>query len=247
MTTNVVDALEYITAKSTNIKKQGWNNIGFYMDELKQIETKELLKQIEDVLYVNKTYADPLFAIWKDAFDPAVKMPKLNENWKSAYSEKFPELSDVVQTATTSKDEKTVAAYVTVANTYYSMRTQNRMHPHCICNIAAPFIRKQLHKEGKTFITKDNINPIQQRMDAIVTAMNAYRLQGLDLALKNAGLDFCPSFEAALATENEVNEIKEDILCGNKDFSAYRDFLRLHLGVEKFNEFVDEYNNGKAK
>lgn len=243
--TNTVDAIKYITEKA--VQKNGWHFIEEYSDELRQIKTVELMNQIEDIFFANKVCANPAYSFWSKNLDARIKMPKLVANWKAAYIEKFPELAEVIQNATTNKNEMFAKAYAVFADTYYAMKTHNRVHPHPICSIAMPFIRMQLRREGKTFTTKDKVNPIQERMDAIVTAANAYRLHGFDLALKNAGFDFGVSFEAALAPENDVNNVKEEVLNGTVDFASQKDFLRLHLGVEEFNKFVDEYNNGTAK
>ena len=104
-----------------------------------------------------------------------------------------------------------------------------------------PAVRKYLRSQGKSFVTKDGVNPQQEYMDELTNILNGPRFAGLEAFLakiglnEKAGLDYFPD-DAAIAA------IKEDIFSGAKAFGPSAGTLLYVLGVEEYNRFVKQYN-----
>lgn len=106
---------------------------------------------------------------------------------------------------------------------------------------AVRVIRLHIRAQGKSFVTKDGVNPCESYMTSLTTALNAPRFAGLDEWLKGVG---CKGIDLSrLPTEEYVETLKTDILNGDKHMTDYnRGILLVCLGVDGYNAFVREYN-----
>ena len=106
---------------------------------------------------------------------------------------------------------------------------------------AVRVIRLHIRAQGKSFITKNGVNPCESYMTSLTTALNAPRFAGLDEWLKGVG---CKGIDLSrMPTEECVAQLKTDILNGDKHMTDYnRGILLVCLGVDGYNAFVREYN-----
>jgi hypothetical protein len=111
---------------------------------------------------------------------------------------------------------------------------------------ATKLARLQLRAEGKSFVTPTNgVNPLTERVAPVVVALNAPACEGLEAALRKLGSSMADVERAALLAR--VAEWRTAILAGEKngeDIERVLGKLAVGLGVEAYNRFVDEYNNG---
>ena len=114
----------------------------------------------------------------------------------------------------------------------------------CMQKYAIKPIRKHIRSQGKSFVTKDGVNPCETYMTALTTALNAPRFAGLDAWYKSVGLAGVDL--SALPSEAEVAELKREVLDGEKDMTTRNQaILYVCLGVDGYNAFVKEYNGDK--
>ena len=118
-------------------------------------------------------------------------------------------------------------------------------HKRAIQSLAVKGVKKALRRQGKSFVTKDGINPCEKYLTALNVALNAPRLEGLDAWLKDLG--FAKGFDtSSLPSEREVESLKEKILDGDVDLTeAMKTQMYICLGVDGYNAFVKEYNGDK--
>ena len=104
-------------------------------------------------------------------------------------------------------------------------------------------VRAYLRGQGKSFVTKDGVNPCATVMAELVAALNAPRLNGVNEWLEKVGATDGRIDVSKLPTDEEVAQLKEDILNGDKDMNVdYEFILKVCLGVEGYNSFVREFN-----
>jgi hypothetical protein len=114
-----------------------------------------------------------------------------------------------------------------------------------IKELAAPFVKRALRAEGKSFVTKDGVNPIEIRMKPVVDALNAPKLQGLEAALRGIGVDI-PDIERTPAIWDAITEKKNAIFYGDRPANPPLDGgIVLLLGPDGYNAWVKEFNEGK--
>lgn len=107
--------------------------------------------------------------------------------------------------------------------------------------LAAKGIRKALRRQGKSFVTKDGVNPCETALSALNSALNAPRLAGTGEWLAEFG--FADNFAVSLPSEAQVAKLKERVLDGDEELtSRNKALLYVCLGVEGYNAFVKEYN-----
>lgn len=101
--------------------------------------------------------------------------------------------------------------------------------------------KKMLRKMGKSFVTKNGVNPCEELVSGLTAALNAPRFAGLDAWLKGVGYKGVDL--SRLPSEAVVAKLREDIVNGDKEMS-HRDKAVLYvcLGVDGYNAFVREYN-----
>lgn len=99
-------------------------------------------------------------------------------------------------------------------------------------------------KHGMSFVTKNGVNPLKTYMDDLSTALDAPRLGNINelmAKINRPDVVFDMSF---LPDDTWVEETKNKVLIDDIPFEPVKNKLRLCLGVEEYNKFVDLYNNG---
>jgi hypothetical protein len=105
-------------------------------------------------------------------------------------------------------------------------------------------VKRHLRSQGKSFVTKNGVNPCGEYMVGLTEALNAPRFAGLDAWLKSIGLKGVDL--SKMPSEEEVAKLKEAILFGDRDMdNRAKAILNACLGVDGYNEFVKEYNGDK--
>lgn len=106
----------------------------------------------------------------------------------------------------------------------------------------AKIVRKYLYDHGKSFVTKDGVNPCEAYLSELSGAINAPRLAGLNEWLSKMGCSY--GFDLSfLPSEEEIAQLKMDIITGEKDIDEWNKvLLYFGLGVEGYNAFVKKYN-----
>lgn len=106
-----------------------------------------------------------------------------------------------------------------------------------------PEIKKWLRKSGKSFITKeDGVNPVQEEIGVLQTALSTSKFVGLREWVAKIWPDY-QWIEPTWKSDEEINQLKEDVFYGQKDFDTYvKIILQSHLGTDAYNAFVEEYN-----
>ena len=102
-------------------------------------------------------------------------------------------------------------------------------------------IRRWLRSQGKSFVSKNGVNPCEEHLSALTAALNAPRLAGLNKWLKDFG---CAEIDLSkLPDAAAVNALKESVLYGDRKMDAAASAtLYVCLGVDGYNAFVKEYN-----
>jgi len=107
--------------------------------------------------------------------------------------------------------------------------------------LAAKGIRKALRRQGKSFVTKDGVNPCETALSALNSALNAPRLAGTGEWLAEFG--FADSFAVSLPPEAQIAKLRERVLDGDEELTPRnKALLYVCLGVDGYNVFVKEYN-----
>ena len=113
-----------------------------------------------------------------------------------------------------------------------------------ICKDIVPEIKMALRKKGKSFISKDDVNPVQDIIDRLTAALQAPRCAGL----KEFVAEFYPDytwidFGFEPLTDEEVNALKDDVYYGQQDLTnLVSTKLLYYLGLDEYNAFIERYN-----
>jgi hypothetical protein len=114
-----------------------------------------------------------------------------------------------------------------------------------IKTMAVPSLKRSLRVKGKSFVAKDNVNPIEVEMKPVVDALNAPKLQGLEAALRGIGVEIA-DVERAPAIWDAIIAEKTAIFYGDKPAHPTQDGgIMLLLGPDGYNAWVKEFNEGK--
>ena len=111
----------------------------------------------------------------------------------------------------------------------------------------ARLVKRHLRAQGKSFVEKDGISPMQPYFDKLTAAINAPSYAGIADVLAEVGVDtaFC-DFAATSPSKAYIDEMKRKILIGDMPFTEREQgFLKFRLGVDAYNAFVREYNGVK--
>ena len=110
---------------------------------------------------------------------------------------------------------------------------------------ATKTIKRKLREQGKSFVTKDGVNPVEQYLTRLNTALNAPRFAGLNEWLAELGYKERIDL-SRLPSEQEVEALKEAVMYGEKNMTGQvKIHLYVCLGVDGYNQFVKEYNGDK--
>lgn len=106
---------------------------------------------------------------------------------------------------------------------------------------AVKAVKKYIRSQGKSFVTKDGVNPCETYMTGLTEALNAPRFNGLDAWYKSIGLAGVDL--SALPSAADVVKLKQEVLDGEKEMTERnKAILYVCLGVDGYNAFVREYN-----
>lgn len=111
---------------------------------------------------------------------------------------------------------------------------------------AAKVIKRKMREQGISFVVKDGVNPVAQRLEVLAAALNAPRFAGLNewnasLGIQAEQVNVLPGI-----TGTEVAKLKDDIYYGEKAMTPLdKTILYLCLGVDAYNQFVKEFNGDK--
>ncbi len=110
---------------------------------------------------------------------------------------------------------------------------------------AAPLAKRSLRGKGRSFVTKDNVNPLEAEMRPLVDALNAPKLQGLEAGLRGLGVEIA-DIPRDPAVWDPVAAEKDAVFNGEKPARPGADGgIILLLGPEGYNAWVKEFNEGK--
>lgn len=109
-------------------------------------------------------------------------------------------------------------------------------------------LKRKFREKGKSFVEKDGVNPLEKPITDFTTALDAPRFAGLVAWME----EWCPEAKAsaermiaALPDAATVADLKDKIFFGEKDFTGKdQATLMMCLGVDGYNAFVKEYNEG---
>jgi len=106
---------------------------------------------------------------------------------------------------------------------------------------ALPAVRRHIRQSGRSFVSKDGVNPCEEYMTGLTAALNAPRFAGLDAWLKSIGYKGVDL--SKMPSEEEVAKLKDAVFYGDQLMNdRTKAILDVCLGVEGYNSFVREYN-----
>ena len=241
--TNEYDAVEYarkaLADKSARPNPTAWDAApGVLCSQVKEAETAAAIDRLlsEGYFYISST-----------GF--ASKYPLLFANYAKVYAETLPEVVPVIESVIANPKSKDCQVKVAVINAYVGIWKSQSLADSNVKSLlqVAPFgIRHKIRSEGKSFVEKGGINPVQERIDRLTAALNAPRLAGINEAMDECGIRFGLDFTKNLLPQDEVEKLRSDVLNGYDPFSSAIGFkLRTHLGIDEYNKFVKLYNEGE--
>lgn len=114
-----------------------------------------------------------------------------------------------------------------------------------IQQLASKSIKRKLREQGKSFVTKDGVNPCEEYLTRLNVALDAPRFAGLNAWLEELGFE-ARIDETKLLSEETITDLKQKIFYGEKNNTPFTEVVLLtYLGVEGYNQFVKEYNGDK--
>ena len=241
--TNSYESVEYaqkcIKAKAEGKTPDAWTQASHFL--CRDTTTPEKQAEIDAILSAKRFFtSNPRFA---------TAYPKLFANFAKVYVGDVPELVPLTEEIVANPTSADIRVLGTVVASYSALFRHHLIADGTIknlLNVAPVGIRHKIRKEGKSFVAKDGLNPVQNRIDRLSAALNAPRLAGLNDALKECGMDFGLDFEKNLMSADEVETLRKDVLNGDKNFIPHIGYvLRTHLGIDEYNKFVKLYNEGE--
>ena len=110
---------------------------------------------------------------------------------------------------------------------------------------AVKSIKRKLREQGKSFVTKDGVNPCEEYLTRLNVALDAPHFAGLNAWLEELGFE-ARIDETKLPTPATVQELKDKVFYGEVDANNKNmKILYVGLGVDEYNKFVKEYNGEK--
>ena len=239
---NEYDVVDYAKKLIQQKTTDAWERA--YYEILEQTKTSEAQAQVDSLLSEHKFYIE---LTYPRAFVTAY--PKLFANYAKIYTTNFPEIVPLAEYIVSNLEAWDAKVKYALINAYIKISTHNSLSSYevgTLLNCAPDAIKHKIRGEGRSFVTKDGINPIQVFVDKLVDAFNAPRLTGFDAALRECGMDYGLVFEEKLLSSEEVDTLKMKVLNGDVPFDAsFGQKLRTHLGVDGYNKFVKLYNEGE--
>lgn len=111
-----------------------------------------------------------------------------------------------------------------------------------IVNDVQLIIKRKLRLDGKTFITKEGVNPVQNAIDDLCDGFNTPMRSGL----KEWTAKWIPDYEwidSPELSEIKIKEFTDKIFYGETPLdNRNQPYLRYILGLDGYNDFVKRYN-----
>lgn len=244
--TDSVDAEEYFSQIAQRKGSSSrWDKVNSHRLALEGVQMQETIHRIDSILSNARYYVSmsDKMKICGKMVNVADVFPMCYANWP--LSCRAAAASDLIRKAMSERDKQVAKEMSVIAARYDHMFKNGALEMQEIARLAVPAIKRKIRSEGSSFTVVGGVNPIQLRLDRLAAAMNAYRLEGLDEALRECGLDYGLSFESLLLPEQEIKQLEEKVLNGTVPFKEAKDKLRTHLGVASYNSLVDMYNGGE--
>lgn len=108
---------------------------------------------------------------------------------------------------------------------------------------AVALVRTSLRREGKSFVTKGDVNPCAELIKGYNDAMNAPRFAGLGEWFRTMGISNATVNVSLIPNAETLQTMKEKFVLGTVELTEnWQAVLRFGLGTEEYNNFVKEYN-----
>ncbi len=235
------------------------------------VRSAKLAKEIDDILYKS----DLVFNVYRH--NQADLFPKTYAKYLTSIESEYPLTVKIIRGEATlpQKSAKNYIKYIVERELFeiFQLNSANTMGgagkmsgiARDIQDSSVYAVRRGLRKAGKSFVAKPKLdengkamkdakgnaimtNPTKEYMDEITACLNAPYFNGLEAALKKAGVEDenLPKLDGLRAKADEVvNALQEKVLDGEIEFSnSFAYYLRFKLGVAEYNKFVKLYNDG---
>lgn len=114
-----------------------------------------------------------------------------------------------------------------------------------IQKLASSKLKRKMREQGKSFVTKNGVNPCEEYLTRLNAALDAPRFAGLNAWLEELGYEARIN-DAKMLSDEYIKELKEKIFYGEKELTPLsKAILLVYLGVDGYNQFVKEYNGDK--
>lgn len=180
------------------------------------------------------------------------KLPKLSESW----------IADPTNAVSVSRlgasiafcrrtgdfkywiDASSVAEYANIQTELFRLGNYNLDKMlDAIVKRATKEIKRRMRQAGMKIVVEGDTNPVQVEMDKLTAALNAPRFAGL----KEWFAKYYPEYkwvDQQFESDESVNALKDAIYNGEHKFGEReKNILRVNLGLVRYNEFIEEYNN----
>ena len=111
-------------------------------------------------------------------------------------------------------------------------------------------VKVHLRSKGRSFVTRDGVNPLEPYAKRLETILNAPRMEGLEAFLTEIGLPKTYAIpQNRFMSDAEVKDTCEKILVDDLKLTSCHLACRLRcaMGTDAYNAFVKEYNEGTTK
>ena len=109
-------------------------------------------------------------------------------------------------------------------------------------------VKIMLRRSGKSFVTRDGVNPLEPYAKRLETILNAPRMHGMADFCAEIGLPKTYAIpEDSFLTDDEVKTVCDSVLIDDRSLKNVSAKLRYSMGTDAYNAFVKEYNEGTAK
>ena len=250
--TNEVDAVEYAnkvvarcasnTPPSVVYGRPAIRTVGFAVANIKRLDPA-VLAQVDTI------FSSAGFGLYEPKLADA--LPRCFANTAAFLEQNAPAgLMAAVRTPSMSDDVAEKIRYKTARVLFYMWMVPKSgfgLNIDGLRTLYARLVKHHLRAQGKSFVEKDGISPMQPYFDRLTASVNAPSCAGLADVLAEVGVnaEFC-DFAATSPSKAYIDEFKRKILIGDMPFTKREQgFLKFRLGVDAYNAFVREYNDGK--
>ena len=111
-------------------------------------------------------------------------------------------------------------------------------------------VKVHLRSKGRSFVTRDGVNPLEPYAKRLETLLNAPRMEGLEAFLTEIGLPKTYAIpQNRFMSDAEAKDTCEKILVDDLKLTSCHLACRLRcaMGTDAYNAFVKEYNEGTTK